>query len=406
MASIRRTLSPVPRPGALMNGGEASQVASPLSKSSSNAPNYPPNSGPLSSSFDSLDYALYKSQNFILSIFSQRSSRPFDRSKLKGKIWRKAFLHFLMCFIVGIFIGLTPFFPLDLSANVVSKNQVFNELYGSRKEMSTVGRFSPNENSTSQKLSVEFNDGTLDNSSNWGFEAISDKLLIIVTPSHARPIQAYYLNRLAHTLKRVPHPVLWIVVEMNYQSVETAELLRNTGLMYRHLVCSRTNSTEITDNSANLRNVALSHIEAHRLDGIVYFADDDNIYSTGVFEQMRKISRIGIWVVAKLVENEGDVFFDGPICNSSRVIGWHVADVAKRSRRFHAEMSGFAFNSTIIWDPKRWHRPTIEPIRQIETVKEVVQASTFIEQIVEDESQMECFPTSSSRIMVWHRNNK
>ncbi|EYU20448.1 hypothetical protein MIMGU_mgv1a011740mg [Erythranthe guttata] len=272
--------------------------------------------------------------------------------------------------------------------------------------MSIVGRFSPNENSTSQKLSVEFNDGTLDNSSNWASEVISDKLLIIVTPSHARPIQAYYLNRLAHTLKRVPHPVLWIVVEMNFQSVETADLLRNTGLMYRHLVCSRTNSTEITDNSASLRNVALSHIEAHRLDGIVYFADDDNIYSTGVFEQMRKISRIGIWVVAKLVENEGDVFFDGPICNSSKVIGWHVADVAKKSRRFHAEMSGFAFNSTIIWDPKRWHRPTIEPIRQIETVKEVVQASTFIEQIAEDESQMECFPTSSSRIMVWHRNNK
>ncbi|KAI3468225.1 hypothetical protein Pfo_024888 [Paulownia fortunei] len=419
MASIRRTLSPVPRPGALMNG-EACQVASPLSKSSSNSQNYPPHGGLLSSSLGSLDYALYKAQNFILGIFSQRSSRPVDRSKLKGQIWRRAFLHFLMCFVVGIFVGLTPFVPLNLSANVMPKHQAFNfellqpvannELYSVQKnEMSVAGRFSLNENSTSEphKVNVELKDGTVDlivvnNSLDRASDLVLHKLLIIVTPTHARPLQAYYLNRLAHTLKLAPHPLLWIVVEMNSQSVETAELLRDTGVMYRHLVCSSKNSTEITDRSVLLRNVALSHIETHRLDGIVYFADEDKIYSTGLFDQMRKISRIGTWTVAKLVESKGKIFLEGPICNSSQVIGWHVADMAKRFRRFHAEMSGFAFNSTIIWDPKRWHRPTVEPIRQLETVKEDMQASTFIEQVVEDESQMECFSMNSSGIMVWH----
>lgn len=82
--------------------------------------------------------------------------------------------------------------------------------------------------------------------------------------------------------------------------------------------------------------------------------------------------------MAKLVESEGEIFLEGPICNRSQVIGWHVVDMAKRFRRFHAEMSGFAFNSTIIWDPKRWHRPTIEPIRQLETVKEDMQVSVPI----------------------------
>ncbi|KAK6140850.1 hypothetical protein DH2020_025382 [Rehmannia glutinosa] len=409
MASIRRTLSPIPRPGALMNG-EACQVASPLSKSSSNNNNYPSHGGLLSSSLGSLDYALYKAQNFILGLFSQRTSRPFDRSKLKGQIWRRAFLHFLMCFLVGIFVGLTPFFPMNSYANVMPKHQVFDfELLGQKNEISVVGRFSLNESSTSetQKANVELKDVNVDltvlnNSLGWPSDVVFHKLLIVVTPTHARPLQAYYLNHLAHTLKLVPHPLLWIVVEMNSQSVEIAELLRNTGVMYRHLVCSSKNSTESTDKSVLLRNVALSHIETHRLDGIVYFADDDKIYSTELFDEMRKISRIGTWAVAKLVESEGKIFLEGPVCNSSQVIGWHVVDMAKRFRRFHADMSGFAFNSTMIWDTKRWHRPTIEPIRQLETVKENMQASTFIEQLVEDESQMECFSMNSSGIMVWH----
>lgn len=101
-----------------------------------------------------------------------------------------------------------------------------------------------------------------------------------------------------------------------------------------------------------------------------------------------KCSRIGTWTVARLAESEGEIFLEGPVCNSSQVIGWHVVDVAKRFRRFHAEMSGFAFNSTIIWDSKRWHRPTMEPIRQLETVKEDMQVSFSINSNFTDGSQL------------------
>ncbi|KAL8522046.1 hypothetical protein ACS0TY_012263 [Phlomoides rotata] len=415
MASIRRTLSPVPRPGALMNG-EACQVASPLSKSSSNSQNYPPQGGLLGS----LDYALYKARSFVLGLFSQRSSRPFDRSKLNVQFWRKAYLYFLMCFFVGMFVGLTPYFPLNLSINAMAKYQAFDyellqpaakdELYIVQKnEMPVVNRFSFKEKSILEpaKVNIELNNPPVEHTIlNSSLDLVPDvafhKLLIIVTPTYTRPFQAIYLNRLAQTLRLVPHPLLWIVVEMNSQSMEIAELLRNTGFMYRHLVGSAKGSTEISDRNALLRNVALSHIETHRLDGIVYFADDDKIYSSGLFDQMRNISRIGMWTVAKLVESTDKIFLEGPICNSSQVIGWHVADREKQSQRFHAELSGFAFNSTVIWDPKRWHRPTLEPIKQLATVREGMQASTFIEQVVEDESQMECFSMNSSGIMVWH----
>lgn len=114
------------------------------------------------------------------------------------------------------------------------------------------------------------------------------KLLIVVTPTYNRAFQAYYLTRLAHTLKLVPPPFLWIVVEMGAQSLETASLLRQTGIMYRHLVCEK-NLTNIKDRGIHQRNVALAHIEQHQLDGIVYFADDDNVYTLELFEELRQI---------------------------------------------------------------------------------------------------------------------
>ncbi|PON37266.1 Glycosyl transferase [Parasponia andersonii] len=413
MASIRRTLSPVPRPGIPLSG-EACSVGSPLSRSSTCAQNHPPSSGLFSFLSSSLE-----SQAFVLSVFSPRSSRPLEKSKLKGQVWRRVLFQFFISFMIGIFIGFTPFSSMTLSMNLMSKHQAF-----SFEVISAVGNFQPYD-------SVTTNDKPLDSGAikendtvesqlkeSTSIDGISQvtignisliqesdlefrKLLIIVTPTYTRPFQAYYLNRLAHTLKLISPPLLWIVVEMTSQSAETADILRKTGVMYRHLVCN-VNLTDVRDRSVHQRNVALSHIETHHLDGIVYFADDNNIYSTDLFEQMRRIRRFGTWTVAKVMEKKNNAILEGPICNGTQVIGWHVNEPKWRFQRFHAEISGFAFNSTILWDPKRWHRPMLEPIRQHDTVKEGLRVSTFIEQIVEDESQMEGLEQDCSRIKVWH----
>ncbi|CAM6033128.1 unnamed protein product [Sphagnum compactum] len=227
------------------------------------------------------------------------------------------------------------------------------------------------------------------------------KLLIVVTPTYNRAFQAYYLTRLAHTLKLVPPPLLWLVVETEAQSLETASLLRETGIMYRHLVCEK-NVTNIKDRGIHQRNVALAHIEHHQLDGIVYFADDDNVYTLELFEEMRQIRRFGTWLVGMLVHSKSKTILEGPVCDGEKVVGWHTNEKSKRLRRFHVDMSGFAFNSSILWDPDRWHRPSVDPIQQLDTVKEGFQETTFIEQLVADESQMEGRPPGCSKVMVWH----
>ncbi|KAJ7533527.1 hypothetical protein O6H91_13G053800 [Diphasiastrum complanatum] len=231
--------------------------------------------------------------------------------------------------------------------------------------------------------------------------SVYQKLLIVITPTYTRPFQALYLTRLAHTLKLVPPPLLWLVVEAPVQSLETAGLLRNTGVLYRHLVCTK-NISSMKDRGIQQRNIALAHIERHQLDGIVYFANDDNVYTLGLFQQLREIKRVGTWPVGMLAHSKSKTILEGPVCEGNTVIGWHTSEKSKRLRRFHVDMSGFGFNSSLLWDPQTWHRPTQESIRDLDTIKEGLQETTFIEQLVEDESQMEGLPSGCSKVMVWH----
>lgn len=369
MASIRRTLSPAnhDRASSFQNGS----TPSPLSL---NSPCQKPSSSRL---FVGL-------RRFFAGALPERPSRR--------KSWRRSFYRCLLCFFIGLLLGVLPFGHIDDVRTQDFSFEVKPEAVRVQEDEIKVTKAVSKPDDVEVKFDVMLKEK---------FDYQPRKLLIVVTPTYNRSLQAYYLNRLAQVLKLVNPPVLWIVVEMNAQSPETAAILRNTGVMYRHLVCKK-NSTDIKDRGVQQRNTALEHIELHKLDGIVYFADDDNIYALELFERIREISRFGTWPVAMLTQSKNKAILEGPVCNGSRVIGWHTNEKSKRLRRFHVDMSGFAFNSAILWDSKRWKRPFVNPIRQLDTIKEGFQETTFIEQLVAEESQMEGIPAGCSKIMTWH----
>ncbi|KAJ4850651.1 putative beta-1,4-xylosyltransferase irx9h [Turnera subulata] len=369
MASIRRTLSPAFHDRGYQNG-----AAAPNSPFSLSSPSQKLNGN-----------SKYSSAAAFFPL--RRGSRGFRRSLYRC----------LVFFLLGLLSGLLPFGHVDndiqnrdFSLEMMKPPHVKVELddYSSLRSVSygvngEAGR--PNIGAVSR------------------FDFAERKQLIVITPTYNRAMQGYFLNRLGQVLRLVQPPLLWIVVEMEAASLETAEMLRKTGVMYRHVVCARNSSAEdVKDRGVHQRNAALEHIERHRLDGIVYFADDDNVYSLELFESFRGISRFGTWPVAMLAPSKNKAILEGPVCNGTNVIGWHTNEKSRRLRRFHVDMSGFAFNSTILWDPKRWRRPSSAPIRQLDTVKEGFQETTFIEQVVEDESQMEGVPLGCSRILNWH----
>ncbi|KAL1821848.1 hypothetical protein DCAR_0418275 [Daucus carota subsp. sativus] len=360
MASIRRSLSPY-HDRSHTNGGSPFSVNSPSHKNANRS-------------------SSYSLSRFLAALSLQRHSRKAQ------PFWRKSLFRCLILFMLGFLLGLAPFNEVD----VVSNHDFTFEII-KPPPVNVI------ENDVVMNHPVQLGERKLEKS----VELVYRKELIVVTPTYNRALQAYYLGRLGNLLRLVPPPLIWIVVEMNEASMETAEILRNTGVMYRHLVCTK-NSTSVKDRGVHQRNTALEHIERHKLDGIVYFADDDNVYSLELFDNIREIRRFGTWPVAMLAQSKNKAVLEGPVCNGSAVIGWNTNEKSKILRRFHVDMSGFAFNSTILWDPKRWKRPTTEPIRQLDTVKEGFQETTFIEQVVEDESQMEGIPQDCSRIMNWH----
>ncbi|KAJ8762456.1 hypothetical protein K2173_007895 [Erythroxylum novogranatense] len=384
MASIRRTLSPAYQDRTQLNGAVSSplSIGSPSHKLFSNSGKYSSSS---SSSF--LCFSESSLRRFLAAAFSQ-----------KRKGFRRVFYRCLPFFILGFLLGIFPFGHVDTD---LSHPDFSFEI----KQPHVNARLEENSSHGIKRHDLAVNSVSLvvDTQPKYvpRFDYVPRKQLIVVTPTYSRAPQAYFLNRLGQVLGLVQPPVLWIVVEMKVASMETAGILRKTGVMYRHLVCAK-NSTSVKDRGVHQRNLALEHIERHRLDGIVYFADDDNVYSLELFESLREISRFGTWPVAMLAQSKNKAILEGPVCNGSQVIGWHTNEKSKRLRRFHVDMSGFAFNSTILWDPKRWQRPFLQPIRQLDTVKEGFQETTFMEQLVEDESQTEGIPFGCSRIMNWH----
>jgi hypothetical protein len=63
--------------------------------------------------------------------------------------------------------------------------------------------------------------------------------------------------------------------------------------------------------------------------------------------------------MALLSANQKEVKIEGPVCDSSQVIGWHLRKMNNESdTRPPIHISSFGFNSSILWDPERWGRPS------------------------------------------------
>ncbi|VAH79114.1 unnamed protein product [Triticum turgidum subsp. durum] len=336
-------------------------------------------------SLASLDLVLMSSslKSAWATILSHKHARSLERPKSKGMSWKKAMINLFMCFMIGIFIGFTPLFSADLSnkmpaekdrlpfeGDAIDRRQMA-EHQGTKLEpfVAEAESEAVNEPQAEESPPVP---AMLDDEADF-VEAlpivhsvndsgiVARKQLIVVTATSVRPHQAYYLHRLIHVLKDVPPPLLWIVAEWPYQSRETVEILRSSGIMYRHIVCNR-NVSNIRKIIVCQKNNAIFHIKKHHLDGIVHFADEERAYSVDLFEEMRKIRRFGTWPVATHVGTKYKLVLEGPLCKGDQVTGWHTNQRSSIPRRFPIGFSGFAFNSTILWDPKRWKSPTVGSI--------------------------------------------
>ncbi|KAI4388671.1 hypothetical protein MLD38_000979 [Melastoma candidum] len=131
-------------------------------------------------------------------------------------------------------------------------------------------------------------------------------------------------------------------------------------------------------------------------------ADDDNVYTLELFDHLREIRHFGTWPVAMLAQSKNKAILEGPVCNGTQVIGWNTNEKSKRLRRFHVGHVGVCFQQHNLVEAIETRASSITSNTTTRHGEGGVSETTFIEQVVADESQMEGVPFGCSKIMNWH----
>lgn len=214
--------------------------------------------------------------------------------------------------------------------------------------------------------------------------------IFLITPTYNRITQLADLNRLKNTLALVPK-ILWIVIEdSGFKSEKIDHFLRSSQIKYVHLNIKSPwdiiNPPSIYKGVIQ-RNLAIDWIRKNNLNGIVYFADDDNVYDIELFEEIRSTKRISVFPVGLV----GGLFYEKPKCLNNRIVGWFAYFLPKR--KFPLDMASFAVHTNLlhIYNEAKF---TTNKSRELE-------GSLLIDLKVEA-NQMEPKANCCRNLFVWH----
>uniref|UniRef100_A0A182N790 Galactosylgalactosylxylosylprotein 3-beta-glucuronosyltransferase n=1 Tax=Anopheles dirus TaxID=7168 RepID=A0A182N790_9DIPT len=190
-----------------------------------------------------------------------------------------------------------------------------------------------------------------------------------VTPTYSRPVQKAELTRLSHVIRLVPN-VFWVIVEDASQtSTLVTNVLKRSDLQARSVQLFAKTPTNfklkgkdpnwLKPRGVEQRNTALKWIrdrlkqaaqnnaDDESTHSVVYFMDDDNTYSTELFDEISKIEtgKVGVWPVGLV----GGLMVEKPVLNrDGLVLGFNSA--WKPERPFPLDMAGFAISSDLLLD--------------------------------------------------------
>ncbi|CAD5213233.1 unnamed protein product [Bursaphelenchus xylophilus] len=170
-------------------------------------------------------------------------------------------------------------------------------------------------------------------------------LIIVVTPTYARPTRMPDLTRLAQTLMLVKN-IHWLVIEdANRTSDAVNRLLQRSGVPHTYLFTTSVDS--LPKRGWSHRNMAIDIIKTKYRDyngcAVVYFADDDNTYDFRLFDEyIRKVKGVGLWAVGF----SGGAKVEAPHVENGKITKWDVVYAPKR--QFATDMAGFAVNLRVL----------------------------------------------------------
>lgn len=231
--------------------------------------------------------------------------------------------------------------------------------------------------------------------------------IYVVTPTWDRPGRMGLLRRMARVFKKV-RGLFWVLVEDGPGcALAVSGLLVGSGIDHAYLHFGPTR-----DVGNSQRNCGLEYLDDHGLDGVVYLADDDNAYTTRLFEEIRTVRRVGIIPV----NNLGPSGVERPRVRDGKIIGW---DAGWRTRKYPLDFAGFAFHTIVL---KGIMRPFIRGFNWVAACRDGKTdpsltgtalrrflrrnkdgETEFLEKFVRDQSEFELLADSCRRSgLVWH----
>ncbi|KAB1214768.1 putative beta-1,4-xylosyltransferase IRX14H [Morella rubra] len=265
------------------------------------------------------------------------------------------------------------------------------------------------------------------------FGVKNPRTVIAVTPTYVRTFQALHLTGVMHSLMLVPYDVVWIVVEAGRATNETASILSKSGLSIVHVGFHQRmpNSWEGRHRlEARMRLHALSIVKEKKLDGIVIFADDSNMHSMELFDEIQNVKWIGALSVGILAhsgdtdDSSANIFekkkdeknpsmpVQGPACNSSnQLVGWHTFDsqpfVGKSATYIgdkaivlprKLEWAGFVLNSQLLWEDAEDRPEWVKYLDALDHIHEDIESPLFL---LKDVSVVEPLGSCGRQILLW-----
>ncbi|XP_059913249.1 galactosylgalactosylxylosylprotein 3-beta-glucuronosyltransferase 1 [Gadus macrocephalus] len=219
--------------------------------------------------------------------------------------------------------------------------------------------------------------------------------LYVITATFPRAVQKAELTRMANTFLHVAN-LHWVVIEdARNTSALVRRLLKATGLNYTHLHLETPRVLRMTGSyprggiqkNLGLRWLRLTMGETPP--GVVYFADDDNVYSLQLFEEMRSTTMVSVWPVGFIAGRK----YESPKINAQgKVCGW-VTGFAP-NRPFAIDMAGFAINLKLLIRKS-------EVVFKLRDVKSGYQETNLLSALV-SLSDLEPKADNCTKVLVWH----